>query len=453
MTQSDWNLLAKFSQDEDHAAFATLVKRHRPLVEATCRRVLGDHGDADDAVQAAFFQLARNAEQLTRDSAPERSLAPWLRRVATNICLDVARSGSARRHREQEYVRRSAAASRPMTTGEMEPLVDELVAELPVQLREPIVLCYLQGVQHSRAAEELGITVGTLRRRIQSAKSMLRSRFAARGIPVSMFLLHMLLGNRAKGAGPSPTGPVAQPPTPVKHSPPQVARTPRLRPAARPGAWGPTSWALKAGLLVVAVGVIPVLYHFLSDDGPAVAAPHVATRSAPHEANFIRETSPPVLDVVEAPVISSRMFEPETVESPGPEPADPPAAPENDLAQESAPQPAPAAESALAFAEQPEAKELEVISIPDGLLTVSVAPGMEDAGPETEVATAETEVAAPETEVATTVKKPARSRRRVRELFGIQWHTTLPSARAAANDQPAKPILCFRVLGNLSGFM
>ena len=46
--------------------------------------------------------------------------------------------------------------------------------------------------------------------------------------------------------------------------------------------------------------------------------------------------------------------------------------------------------------------------------------------------------------------------RRTVKLYGIDWHQSLESGRAAAQSSRAgrdKPIMCFRVLGDLAGFM
>jgi hypothetical protein len=80
-------LLGRFLEQRDHAAFAALVKRHGPMVWGTCRRLLSHH-DAEDAFQAAFLVLFRKAASVR----PREMVANWLYGVAHRAALHSRRT-------------------------------------------------------------------------------------------------------------------------------------------------------------------------------------------------------------------------------------------------------------------------------------------------------------------------------------------------------------------------
>ena len=97
MSASEAVLLKRFASNGDAEAFAEIVKQHAPLVYGVCLRILEDKDKAADAVQDTFFQLVRNAANISG------SLTVWLHRVATNKAIDLIRQDSQRKQREIKY--------------------------------------------------------------------------------------------------------------------------------------------------------------------------------------------------------------------------------------------------------------------------------------------------------------------------------------------------------------
>jgi RNA polymerase sigma factor (sigma-70 family) len=182
---TDPELLARFAAG-DETAFAELVSRHGPLVLGVCRRVLRHEQDAEDAFQATFLVLARKAGSLR----VRRSLGPWLYEVAQRLAHK-ARVTAARR---LAHERRVAAMTRPDGATadawrELCAVVDEEVCRLPERLRLPLVHCSLEGRTRAQACRLLGWSLRTLDRRLDQARTLLRSRLLRRGLAAPAALL------------------------------------------------------------------------------------------------------------------------------------------------------------------------------------------------------------------------------------------------------------------------
>jgi RNA polymerase sigma factor (sigma-70 family) len=182
----DRQLLERFASAHEEAAFAALVRRHGPLVLGVCRRVLHNPHDAEDAFQATFLALARQAASAGRRA----SLGTWLYQVAYHVALRARKQTAVRRRREDQALPREQTDPLAEVTGrELLAVLDEELHRLPERLREPLVLCYLEGKTRDEAARELGWSLGTLKRRLKGGKEDLRNRLARRGLTLPAALL------------------------------------------------------------------------------------------------------------------------------------------------------------------------------------------------------------------------------------------------------------------------
>jgi RNA polymerase sigma-70 factor (ECF subfamily) len=193
---SDAILLERFVRGREEAAFVALVHRHGPLVERVCRRILRNEHDVEDVFQATFFVLARRAAGIPwRDS-----VSGWLSAVAHRLAMH-ARSGVARQRGRETTItalRGTGPANGdcrlpdqyhplidPATELERQDLrrvLDDELLQLPEKYRAPVVLCYLEGRTHEEAARQLGWPPGSMSRRLDRARTLLRRRLAHRGL-------------------------------------------------------------------------------------------------------------------------------------------------------------------------------------------------------------------------------------------------------------------------------
>jgi RNA polymerase sigma factor (sigma-70 family) len=202
----DRQLVEAFTARRDEAAFATLVRRHGPLVLGVCRRVLGNSHDAEDAFQATFLVLARKAGSIrARDS-----VAGWLYQVAHHVAGRArGQLATRQRHERRTACRRPADPLAEVTGRELMTALDEELLRLDEKHRTPLVLCYLESHTRDEAARRLGCSPSTLKRRLEEGQERLRARLARRGLALGAALLVAGLGRGVAAAVPAGLAAVA----------------------------------------------------------------------------------------------------------------------------------------------------------------------------------------------------------------------------------------------------
>ncbi len=194
MTDGEKNLLERFVETGDAEVFSEIVRNYASLVYSASVRVLGDKDQAAEATQETFFQLLKNAGQVTG------SLSCWLYKVATGKSVDIIRRDSRRRQKESQYA--DIKIQQVEKWEDLSPYVDEAVNELDEESRQKIIKHRLENKPMMTIAEELGVSQPTISRRVDSALSLLRDKLRAKGIIATGAIINLFLLQNASEAVP-----------------------------------------------------------------------------------------------------------------------------------------------------------------------------------------------------------------------------------------------------------
>jgi len=183
---TDGQLVGRFIEYRDETAVATLVRRHGSMVWGVCRRVLGNHHDAEDAFQATFLVLVRKA-----GSVREREMVGnWLYGVAHQTALKARSMRAKRRTREAQVTDMPDIVAPQQDAGrELQAVLDQELSHLPDKYRVAIILCDLEGKTRREVARQLGLPEGTLAGRLTRGRAMLAKRLAGHGVVRSSSVL------------------------------------------------------------------------------------------------------------------------------------------------------------------------------------------------------------------------------------------------------------------------
>ena len=163
----------------DESALGTLYDRWVDAVTALVVRIVRDEAEAEEVVEAVFWQAWQQAGRYTSDrGAP----GAWLLAMARSKSLDRLRS--MRRRREEQPADESIFDNQPaigdplsaLTASERASRVVAALHELPDEQREVLELAYFEGLSQTEISERLSLPLGTVKTRARLALRKMRDR-------------------------------------------------------------------------------------------------------------------------------------------------------------------------------------------------------------------------------------------------------------------------------------
>jgi RNA polymerase sigma factor (sigma-70 family) len=171
------------------------VERHYRLVYSTCRRELGDNVLAEDAVQVVFLILARKAKSLRNEVV----LGGWLFQTARFTAMDIRKQEIRRRLRDEKvgHVMLSEVTPGDGTWAEIDPVLDDSLAELCDKDRIAVVLRFFEDASFADIAQALGQKEDAARHRLGRALAKMHKFLTKNGVVVPVSALGTLLAANA----------------------------------------------------------------------------------------------------------------------------------------------------------------------------------------------------------------------------------------------------------------
>jgi len=198
MSETDLQLLARYSHDHAEEAFAELVRRHVDFVYSAALRQVRSSQLAEEVAQSVFIDLARAASRMK----PDTILTAWLHQVARCTAIDSVRRETRRQQREQIATALNAMNTTEATWREIEPVLDEAVAALEDTDRAAVLLRYFENKSLRDVGRQLGVNDDAAQKRVSRAVERLREFFTKRGVTVGAGGLAIVISANAVQAAP-----------------------------------------------------------------------------------------------------------------------------------------------------------------------------------------------------------------------------------------------------------
>jgi len=177
---TDAELLEHY-MDGDEAAFQEIVARYKNSLYAFLKQFLNRMDLVEDVFQETFLQLFTSRASFD----PSRPLRPWLFTIAANKAKDALRKsqrtsavpiGAISDAQDMSFDEMlntlgadNAVPHDELERGETATQVNDVIAGMPENLREILILAYFNKFSYKQMADVLSIPIGTVKSRLHTA--------------------------------------------------------------------------------------------------------------------------------------------------------------------------------------------------------------------------------------------------------------------------------------------
>ncbi len=177
MQQEDPELVS-CGQQGDLSAFNQIVERYQSQVYNHAARILGDRTTAQDITQETFISAHRALAKFRGGS-----LRAWLLRIGSNLSYDFIRKSRRRAEQSLDQSLENPGFAAPSKdpspedsaiSGELRVELQKAILALPMDQRTVLVLIDVQGLSYEEAAETTRASLGTVKSRLNRARSAVR---------------------------------------------------------------------------------------------------------------------------------------------------------------------------------------------------------------------------------------------------------------------------------------
>lgn len=159
----------------DNRAADVLIEKHKNALFAFIVRMLGDHDTAEDVFQETWIRAIRSIRSFRGTS----KFSTWLFSIAMNRCRDVLRSRGRRKFEPIDDYADSLGNDPSVNPYKMlaAERVRNMLEELPLKMKEVMVLRYFHDLSDDEIARIAGCPVGTVRSRIHRASALFKKKW------------------------------------------------------------------------------------------------------------------------------------------------------------------------------------------------------------------------------------------------------------------------------------